>query len=129
MSQYKNLSLFIILTIFVSCQKDDSIPEGKGNKNEVSVTDPSLSGPTKASAALVVISSDGDAITEKGICWSLSTTPTLESSGTWSNIPATGSSTVNMLDLIPGQRYYYRITFNRREFMGSSSRRRGLLSS
>jgi hypothetical protein len=108
MSQYKNLSLFIILTIFVSCQKDDTIPEGKGNKNEVSVTDPLLSGPTKASAALVVISSDGDAITEKGICWSLSTNPTLESSGTWSNIPATGSSTVNMLDLIPGQRYYYR---------------------
>ena len=108
MSQYKNLSLFIILTIFVSCQKDDSIPEGKGNKNEVSVTDPSLSGPTKASAALVVISSDGDAITEKGICWSLSSNPTLGNSGTWSNIPTAGSSAVNMLDLIPGQRYYYR---------------------
>lgn len=102
------LYLFLLLVITQSCQKDDAIPQGKGNKNEVSVTAPSITGPTRATASVVVISNDGDPISEKGICWSLSSNPTLESSSSFNNAASGSSNSIAMVDLIPGQRYFYR---------------------
>jgi len=93
----------------VTCKKNET-----SNTPEIPNTTPKLttSAPIKitsfsASVEGVLLSNGGSAVTNCGVCWSLSQNPTIDDNVTTAVI-GSGSFTINIIPLIPGLTYYVR---------------------
>jgi len=115
-----NILLFIAIGLIFSCTKDPSIPINSNTKIEISK--PTLSAITQVGAT-VTAKTDGGLngdIIDKGICWSTTINPTVNSSQKLSGGLGEGAFIVNLSNLIPGTSYFVRAYFqNKNEIIYS----------
>lgn len=123
----KNCLFIFLAVLFFSCEKDPAIPVGKGNFVDVSTSEIGNIQGTRASSGISIANLTNQfVVQERGICWSMANNPTIADA-----VITTGSNTasLNLFDLIPGQKYYVRafakingiFTYgNQREFISAA---------
>ncbi len=106
-----NILLFIITALIVSCAKDPSIPFNVSTKIEISK--PTLSAITQFGATAIAKTDGGlkGDIIDKGICWSTTANPTVNSSQKLSGGSEEGTFIINLTNLTPGTSYFVRAYF------------------
>lgn len=97
--------VFIVCILF-SCEKDPTIPEGKGNFIDVSTSEISNVQDTRAVSGILISNLTSQyVVQERGICWGLTNNPTISDA---SILTSSNSTTLPIRDLIPSQKYYVR---------------------
>jgi hypothetical protein len=122
-------AIFIwIVFVLVSCEKDPVIPEGMGNFVGVQTIAISNIQDTRALSGVTIANvSPQYSIQERGVCWGMADSPTVSDFLILTNA---NTPSVNLTDLIPGQKYFVRsyakingiYTYgNQREFMTTAT--------
>ena len=90
-----------------SCDKDLSLPEGKGNFIQVSSSEISSITTNSAKCSFIVNDLNNETVAEQGICWELSPKPTTANKKV-SVILGTGTFPTSLINLSPNHTYYVR---------------------
>lgn len=101
----------MVIGLILSCTKDASIPLNVSTKIEISK--PTLSAITQVGATATAKADGGlnGDIIDKGICWSTTINPTVNSSQKLSGGLGEGAFIVNLPNLTPGTSYFVRAYF------------------
>ncbi len=99
--------LFFNFLLFISCDKDLSVPIGKGNYINVGSSEISSITTNSAKCSFVVKDFNGEKVIEQGICWDINQNPTpANNKNTFEAIP--GTYIGNLTNLTPNKTYYVR---------------------
>ncbi len=103
---YFSICFFLLISLW-SCVKDKQPPAGTTNK--VTIRTNSITAITSDSAVCGgnITSDGGDAVTERGVCWSITETPT-SAGNKFTSGSGMGSYSGKMLNLTPNTTYYVR---------------------
>lgn len=91
----------------MACEKDPTIPVGKGNFPEIGTTEVSkIIGSTALSGVQISSIPANFLLQEKGLCWGLNPTPTADNQSI--SISANAPEEIILKDLVPNSKYYVR---------------------
>jgi hypothetical protein len=97
----------LVLILCLACEKDPTIPLGKGNFPNIATIDISaIIGSTALSGVQINSIPTNYILQEKGICWALSPNPTTDNHAL--SISPSANGQINLRDLIPNTKYYAR---------------------
>lgn len=98
---------FLVIIYFSFCTKSSQPPTGKGNQVKITTKPVSNIGPDSVTSGGTIEEDGGDTITERGVCWSSSSTPTYNDSKIISG-SGIGEFITKLKGLLPNRQYYLR---------------------
>jgi uncharacterized protein (TIGR02145 family) len=99
--------LLFICLLFISCDKDLSVPVGKGNYIAVSSSEISSITTNSAKCSFIVNDLNNETVVEQGLCWEITPKPTTANKKISVTL-GTGTFPTNLTNLITNQTYYIR---------------------
>jgi hypothetical protein len=99
--------LLFICLLFISCDKDLSVPVGKGNYIAVSSSEISSITTNSAKCSFIVNDLNNETVVEQGLCWEITSKPTTANKKMTVTL-GTGTFPTNLTNLNPNQTYYVR---------------------
>jgi hypothetical protein len=91
----------------MSCDKDISVPVGKGNYISVSTSEISSITTNSAKCSFIVNDLNNETVVEQGLCWEITSKPTTANKKMAVTL-GTGTFSTNLTNLNPNQTYYVR---------------------
>jgi hypothetical protein len=102
-----NYLLLFFYLLFMSCDKDLSVPVGKGNYIAVSSSEISSITTNSAKCSFIVNDLNNETVVEQGLCWEITSKPTTANKKIAVTL-GTGTFSTNLTNLNPNQTYYVR---------------------
>lgn len=101
--RYFRYFFFLVAIIHFSCEKNPDIPVGQGNFSfQINISNVNI---TNANLKLTTLNKTKVPIQEKGVCWALTSNPTVNSNYL---VISNEQSTYQLRDLIPNSTYFVR---------------------
>lgn len=91
----------------MSCDKDLSVPQGKGNYVSLSLSEVSSVTFNSAKCSFVLNDANNEIVVEQGLCWEITPKPTTINKKIAVSL-GTGNFPINLTNLIPNQTYFVR---------------------
>ena len=102
-----NVLFFFISIFFVSCDKDLSVPEGKGNYVTLGLSEVSSITFNSAKCSFILNDVNNETVVEQGLCWETTPKPTAANKKIAVTL-GTGTFPTIVTNLSPNQTYYIR---------------------